>query len=180
MAVPPEPNHETGWIERITITHLAIQTAGFEKPGGCTKQIFEPGTKWAYSDGGPNWLTECLTPAYKRGVSKLMFEQVFAPLEIAHEDLTWRQNSCRQAKIDGGMRREFGSDISANVVPWRASVISNLRGGQWNGKQIIPQAFVAAASTAVASVIGLPEDPEHYDNTSDHYGLLGRTMRVER
>ena len=55
-----------------------------------------------------------------------------------------------------------------------------LRGGQWNGKQIIPQAFVVAASTAVASVIGLPEDPEHYDNTSDHYGLLGGTMRVER
>ena len=61
LTVPPEPNHETGWIEQITITHLAAQTAGFDKPGGFTKLIFESGTKWAYSDGGPNCLTECIT-----------------------------------------------------------------------------------------------------------------------
>ena len=47
-----------------------------------------------------------------------------------------------------------------------------LSGGQWNSKQVIPQAFVAVASTAVASVISLLEDPEPYDSTSDHYGLL--------
>ena len=47
-----------------------------------------------------------------------------------------------------------------------------LSGGQWNSKQIIPQAFVAADRTAIASVISLPEDPEPYDSTSDHYGLL--------
>ena len=44
--------------QRRSHAHLATQTAGFEKPGGYTKLIFEPGTKWFYSDGGPNWLAE--------------------------------------------------------------------------------------------------------------------------
>ena len=51
LAVSPKSNRETGWIEQITIIHLATQTAGFDKPGGFTKLIFEPGTKWAYNDG---------------------------------------------------------------------------------------------------------------------------------
>ena len=152
---------------------MATQTAGFDKPGGFTKLIFESGTKWAYNDGGPNCLAECITLAYKRDISELMFEQVFAPLGIAHEDLTWQQNSYRQAKIDGVMQREFGSGISANVDVMARIVYLYLRGGQWNDRQIIPQAFVAAAGTTITAVIGLPEvDSKHYNNASNHYGLL--------
>ena len=33
FAVPPESNKKSGWIDRVTIEHLATQTAGFEKPG---------------------------------------------------------------------------------------------------------------------------------------------------
>ena len=87
LTVPPEVNHETGGVEKVTITRLATQTAGFDKPAGCTKQIFEPGTKSAYSDDRPNWLTECLALAYKRDVSALMCAQVFAQRGIAYEDL---------------------------------------------------------------------------------------------
>jgi CubicO group peptidase (beta-lactamase class C family) len=68
FGTPPQSNAETGWIDKITILHLATQTAGLEKPGGYTKLIFEPGTKWSYSDGGPNWLAECITLAYKQDV----------------------------------------------------------------------------------------------------------------
>ena len=83
FAAPPDSNRDTGWIERITIEHLATQTAGFEKPGGYKRLVFEPGTKWSYSDGGPNWLAECVTLAYSRDVDDLMFERVFTPLGIS-------------------------------------------------------------------------------------------------
>ena len=82
LAIPPESNRQTGWIDRITILHLATQTAGFEKPGGYGKLLFEPGTKWLYSDAGPNWLAECITNIYHRDVNELMFERVFEPLGI--------------------------------------------------------------------------------------------------
>ena len=173
FAVPPESNKTTGWIERITIQQLATQTAGFEKPGGYTKLVFEPGTKWSYSDGGPNWLAECVTLVYKRDVAELMFERVFTPLGIKRKDLTWRRNSYRGAKIDGVMRREFGSGISANVDAMARIGYLYLRGGKWKDKQIIPEKFVAMASSTLKSVVGLPEvDRKNHGNASDHYGLL--------
>jgi CubicO group peptidase (beta-lactamase class C family) len=173
FAVPPESNRNTGWIEKITIGHLATQTAGFEKRGGYTKLVFEPGTKWAYSDGGPNWLAECVTLAYKQDVDELMFDRVFAPLGIGRKDLTWRRNSYRDAKINGVLRREFGSGISANVDAMARIGYLYLRGGKWNDKQIIPSEFVEQASRTVESVVGIPEvDAKRYGNASDHYGLL--------
>jgi CubicO group peptidase (beta-lactamase class C family) len=46
FGVPPESNSASGWLDTITLAHLATQTAGFEKPGGYGKLLFEPGTKW--------------------------------------------------------------------------------------------------------------------------------------
>ena len=173
FAIPPESNKKTGWIEGITIEHLATQTAGFEKPGGYTKLVFDPGTKWSYSDGGPNWLAECVTLAYKRDVDELMFERVFTPLGIDRKHLVWRRNSYRDAKIGGVIRREFGSGIRANVDAMARIGYLYLRGGQWNGRQIIPRKFVETARRPVKFVVGLPEvDPIRYGNASDHYGLL--------
>ena len=173
FGVPPASNADTGWINEITILHLASQTAGFEKPGGYEKLIFEPGTKWAYSDGGPNWLAECVTLAYKQDVDTLMFDRVFTPIGIKREDLVWRNNSYRPKEIDGIPRREFGSGISANVDAMARFGLLYLRGGQWNGKRILPAEFVKQAGTTAPAVIGLPEvDAKNYGNASDHYGLL--------
>ncbi len=173
FAVPPESNRKTGWVDRITVQHLATQTAGFEKSGGFTKLIFSPGTKWSYSDGGPNWLAECVTLAYKRDVDQLMFERVFTPLGIQRQDLTWRRNSYRPKQIEGVARREFGSGISANVDAMARIGYLYLRRGQWRDQQILPADFVAAASHTVESVAGLPEvDSKRYGNASEHYGLL--------
>lgn len=173
FGTPPDSNKATGWIDEITILHLATQTAGFEKPGGYEKLIFEPGTKWAYSDGGPNWLAECVTLAYRQDVDALMFDRVFTPLGITRKDLAWRNNSYRPKEIDGIPRREFGSGISANVDAMARFGLLYLRGGEWNGKRLLPEDFVRQAGTTVPSVVGLPEvDPENYGNASDHYGLL--------
>ena len=173
FATPPHSNQETGWIDGISIKHLAMQTAGFKKPGGYTKLICEPGTKWSYSDGGPNWLAECVTRVYGRDVDALMFERVFTPLGISRKDLRWRLNAYRDHQIDGLMRREFGSGIHANVDAMARIGYLYLRNGRWKSQQVIPHEFVAAASRPVQSVVGLPElESQNYGNASDHYGLL--------
>ncbi|MCA9199077.1 MAG: serine hydrolase [Planctomycetales bacterium] len=173
FGVPPASNAQTGWIDKITILHLATQTAGYEKPGGYERLIFEPGTKWSYSDGGSNWLAECVTLAYRQDVDKLMFDRVFTPIGIRREDLVWRTNSYRPREIDGISRREFGSGISANVDAMARFGLLYLRGGEWKGTRILPEDFVKQAGTTIPAVVGLPEvDPKNYGNASDHYGLL--------
>lgn len=173
FGVPPTSNRQTGWIDRITLRHLATQTAGFEKPGGYTSLVFAPGTKWAYSDGGPNWLAECLTLVYRRDMQELLFERVFSPLGIKPDDLKWRKNAYRDHRIDGLMRCEFGSGVHANVDAMAQIGQLYLHQGRWKGDQILPRDFVALASKPLAGVMGLPEqEPNQHGNASDHYGLL--------
>ena len=169
----PEENVKTGWLGDITIQHLATHTAGFDKPGGYTALLFAPGTKWSYSDGGPNWLAECVTLAYKKDLNTLMFDRVFGPLGIKPADLVWRENAYRPRKIADVQRREFGSGISANVSAMARIGYLYLRGGRWDGRQIIPRGFVDAVRTMVPAVKGLPVlERCRYPNASDHYGLL--------
>lgn len=173
LGIPPQSNAQIGWLDKITLFHLATQTAGFDKPGGYTQLLFEPGTKWSYSDGGPNWLAECVTLLYKRDLNELMFERVFGPIGIKPLDLTWRNNAYRPHEIDGVKRREFGSGISANIDAMARIGYLYLRRGRWQGKQIISSWFVDAVRIVPKEVRGLPVlKPETYFNASDHYGLL--------
>ena len=142
FGVPPKGNRKTGWLDDVTLLHLATHTAGFEKPGGYRRLMFRPGTKWSYSDGGPNWLAECVTLAYRKDVRDLMFARVFMPLGISKSDLTWRRNAYRPAKINGITRREFGSGVHANVNAMARIGYLYLRNGRWKETQILPAGFV--------------------------------------
>jgi CubicO group peptidase (beta-lactamase class C family) len=173
LGAPPDSNTGTGWLEEVTLLHLASQTAGFDKPGGYAPLLFKPGTEWSYSDCGPNWLAECLTLAYRRDLDELMFERIFTPLGIQRTDLVWRKNQYRPDLIDGIKRREFGAGISANVNAMARFGLLWLRGGEWNGTQILPRDYVSKVRTTVPGVPGLKVHlPEQYSNAANHYGLL--------
>lgn len=176
LGTPPDAKTNTGWLGEITLLHLATQTAGFEKPGGFTRQLFRPGTMWDYSDSGPNWLAECLTLAYRRDVDELMFERVFTPLGIRRADLVWRRNQYRPALIDGIARREFGAGISANVDAMARTGLLMLRGGRWREAQLIPREYAEMAPQPVAKFADIPVHAnslkESGPNAPKHYGLL--------
>ncbi|MGH9630852.1 MAG: serine hydrolase [Bryobacteraceae bacterium] len=168
-----EGKRTSGWLDDVTLLHLASQTAGFDKPGGYTDLLFEPGTKWSYSDGGPNWLAECLTLVYKKDIAELMFERVFDPLGIGREDLTWRDNAYRPKLIDGIPRREFGSGIHANVDAMARIGFLYLRAGRINERPIIPSSFVHLVRLPMKRFRGLRVLKEDlYPDASNHYGLL--------
>ncbi|HEU5077634.1 MAG TPA: sialate O-acetylesterase [Opitutaceae bacterium] len=172
LGVPPESNRATGWIEKITLRHLANQVAGFEKPGGYGRLLFAPGTKWFYSDAGPNWLAECLTLAYGRDLNDVMFERVFGPLGIKPDDIVWRENAYRPHEINGLKRREFGSGFSANVDAMARLGYLYLHEGRWRDRQIIPADFVRLVSHPAPQIAGLSEYDQRHGNASEHYSLL--------
>lgn len=173
LGTPPESNATTGWLEKITLRQLAEQTAGFAKQGGFEPLIFEPGTRWGYSDGGPNWLAECLTLAWHRDLKDVFFERIAKPLGITATDLRWRNHAYRKEPLDGLTRREFGSGFSANVQAMARLGYLYLRDGWWDGELILPRDFIELARSTRKEVRGLAvENPDHYSNASDHYGLL--------
>lgn len=172
LGASPDSNKETGWLPKITLRHLANQVAGFEKPGGYGRVMFEPGTKWHYSDAGPNWLAECLTLAYGRDLNDVIFERVFTPIGIKPADIRWRENAYRPHEIAGVKRREFGAGFHGNVHAMARIGYLYLRNGRWNDQQIIPPEFVQLASQPAKEIVDLPEHEEPRGNASAHYSLL--------
>jgi CubicO group peptidase (beta-lactamase class C family) len=173
VGVPPQQNENTGWLDGIRLLHLATHTAGFDKPGGYINLLFEPGTTWAYSDGGANWLADILTVRYGQDLNDIIFERVFNKLGITDLDITWRDNLHRHDTINGIKRREIGSGISANVDAMARIGYLYLRQGIWDKERILPEDFTAQVGHPATSIAGLPVfQPEAYFAASDHYGLL--------
>lgn len=172
FGTPPETNAAKGWREKITLRHLATQTAGFAKVGGYTELLFAPGTEWHYSDGGPNWLAECLTLVYGRDLNEVMFERVFGPIGIKPADIRWRQNAYRPHTIENVGRREFGSGFHANVSAMARIGYLYLREGKWKERTLLPAEFVRLARQPAADVAALPVRGSDHGNASRHYGLL--------
>ncbi|MBK9166171.1 MAG: serine hydrolase [Bryobacterales bacterium] len=170
FGVPPEGNRATDWLDRVTLRHLAAQTGGFDKNGGFTPLLFEPGTRWSYSDGGPNWLADCLTVLYGRDLEDLLFERAFGPLGITRNDLRWRPHAYREPALRGIPRREFGSGVHANVDAMARIGWLFLRQGRIGGKQILPADFVQDVRRPAPEVPVLREDL--YPKAAARYGLL--------
>ena len=152
----PAENKKSEWVDKISLFHLATHTGGFDKPGGHEKLLFEPGTAWAYSDGGPNWLADCLTHLYQRDLKDLLFERVFSPIGISQSDLKWRENWYREKTLGGIPRREFGSGIHANVKAMALIGQLFLQGGNWDGRPIVSKGFVDIVRKPIASIVDLP------------------------
>ena len=173
FGVPPETNAQTGWLDTITLRMLANQTAGFEKPGGYQPLLFEPGTRWHYSDGGPNWLAECLTLIYKQDLDELIFARVFTPIGITREDIVWRKNAFRPHLLDGFARREFGSGFSANINAMARIGYLYLREGRWKNEQILPPEFIRAIREPDPGLAKLrAHDPTGHGHAASHYSML--------
>jgi CubicO group peptidase (beta-lactamase class C family) len=176
VGVPPDSNKNTGWLDAITILHLATQTAGFEKTGGLGEILFEPGEEWSYSDGGPNWLADVLTVTYGEDLGILLCDRVLEPIGVdCLDDIHWRSNIYRSKDINGIPRREFGSGIDANVDAMARVGYLYLRKGLWGETRILPEEFVEMARQPLPEVQGLSihsAGNEIFPDAPQHYGLL--------
>jgi CubicO group peptidase (beta-lactamase class C family) len=175
VGIPPDSNAATGWPGQITLKNLATHTAGFDKTGGYGYLLFKPGTAWAYSDGGANWLADVMTVVHKKDLNTVMFNRVFTVLGIGSSELTWRSNAYRQDTINGIKRREFGAGINTSVNAMARIGYLYLRGGRWEGQQVIPADFVGAVGTASSQIQGLPvmnDTDLKFAGAPRHYGYL--------
>ena len=157
--------------KKITLRHLLTQTAGFEKIRGYGKLEREPGSAYFYSDGGPNWLAECLTLAYGQDLDTLMYDRVFSKIGIKRSDYKWRENSMRDKTIGNGIpSREFGAGISINADGMAKFGYFLLNKGKVNGEQIISEDWIEMATHCAPELLKLYDTAP--DLGSKSYGFL--------
>jgi CubicO group peptidase (beta-lactamase class C family) len=172
IGVPPMSNIDTGWLDEITLLQLGTHTAGFDKQGGYTALMFEPGTAFFYSDGATNWLADVLTNVYRTDLNTIAFSRAFTQMGVTSADLKWRSNAYREDTLNGVKRREFGSGITVDVDAMARIGYLFLRRGRWEGQRLLPDSFVQQVGQPQPEVVGLPVvDPLHPAG-SNHYGFL--------
>jgi CubicO group peptidase (beta-lactamase class C family) len=170
----PSTNTATGWLGEITVRDLVTHTAGFDKRSGYVDILFQPGTTWAYSDGGVNWLADTLTVVNQADLFPILRSRILDPLGVPPAQLDWTESRHRDLLVEGLPRREFNSSIFLSADAMARLGYLSLRNGVWNSEVIIPPAYVDQMRTTVPGVVGLPVGNDldsKYSAASNHYGL---------
>lgn len=145
FGTPPSGNGPSGRAAQVTLKMLATHTAGFDFDGGFEPIVFEPGTQYLYSNGGPNWLADVLTARFKEDLERVLTRRILDPIGVDPSDWSWRQNIYRPTQIQGLARREFGSGIFMSARAFARVGLLMRRRGNWNGRQLIPESYLYQA-----------------------------------
>lgn len=154
FGVPPTNNGPL--VGQVTLFQLATHTAGFDQGSpGYVPIIVKPGTAFAYSNSGANWLADCLTVAFNQDLAKVFAQKT----GIA---VAWRTNGSHQKKIGGTVSREFSSGINASVGTMAAV-----------GQFVIARSNLVALGRTPGALKGLPvRYPAKTPGATSHYGLF--------
>ncbi|MBW2122620.1 MAG: beta-lactamase family protein [Deltaproteobacteria bacterium] len=120
----------------MTVHHLASMTAGFPKPSDITcdaELLFQPGTDFAYSDGGTNILRDVIIDAFGvEDIGVLLRDRILAP--IGADDWLW------DGRFSAGLHMTV-RDMARYGRLW-------LRKGDWDGERLFSEANANLATRA--------------------------------
>jgi CubicO group peptidase (beta-lactamase class C family) len=97
----------------------------------------DPGTKWAYNSGGSMLLSGVIQSATGRHIDEYAAEHLFLPIGI--REFHWKKTPTGHPDTEGGLY------LSAEDLA-RVGYLY-LRGGRWNGRQVLPEGWVSRATT---------------------------------
>jgi CubicO group peptidase (beta-lactamase class C family) len=191
FGTPPTTNATQAQL--ITLAQLATHTSGFEKEdkqaNGETTSVIKfppPGSTWAYSDAGLNWLADVLTTVDQEDLSAVAQREVWVKLGLnpaGADDIAWRTNSQRPATRNGGtlQYRELASGILANTNAMARVGLLFLRKGMWKDQQVLSPDFVTQVQTPLPENASLPVQPDRpghlFPNAQTDYGVLWWTNK---
>ena len=103
----------------------------------CSTVLSSPslGTRWNYNGGHTMLLADILEQRSGRGLLDLVRTDLFEPLGITRWE--WRGGSPRRPLADGGLRLASPDLLRLGQLL--------LAGGAWQGRQVVPSAWIAAS-----------------------------------
>ena len=94
-----------------------------------------PGEKWVYNSGGSHLMSQVIRSASGMHMHTFAEQHLFEPLQIM--DYHWKKTPKGLADTEGGLYLEADQLAKIGYL--------YLRGGRWNGQQLLAEAFVEAA-----------------------------------
>jgi CubicO group peptidase (beta-lactamase class C family) len=138
-------NIASGWLERITVHHLATMTAGFDD-GRPPRLMHEPGRRGIYSNDCSNMLAELLTLKFEDDLASVLKKRVMDVIGADPKDWAWRQNSYRPRTVGAHPSREFASGITITHGALARIGYLYLRQGMWKDQRVLSREFVELAT----------------------------------
>jgi CubicO group peptidase (beta-lactamase class C family) len=142
-----------GRVREITVRHILTMMSGFDPDKDPTStpassmlwrwslhrpMLDEPGRQFRYDNQASHLLSVLLSRATKQDASRFAQEHLFGPLGITK--YVWPVDA------EGHLLGAFGLLLTARDMAKIGSLY--LRGGQWNGKQLVPRSYVGEATQA--------------------------------
>ena len=97
----------------------------------------DPGTKWAYNSGGSQLMSGIIRTATGKFIDEYADEHLFRPIGI--RNFYWKRTPTGHPDTEGGLYLS-ASDLARIGYLY-------LHGGMWAGRRILPDGFVARATT---------------------------------
>jgi CubicO group peptidase (beta-lactamase class C family) len=163
-------------LDQITIRHLLTMTSGLHYNGtgsgggpfGHDARAYydpdlralalriqadvPPGSRWQYDNFHPLLLGLILERATKRSVSDYLSEKLWRPLGM-EAPASWSLDS----RHDGFEKMESG--LNARAVDFARFGLLYLRGGSWDGRQVLPRDWIEASTRHDPEVTGPASSP---------------------
>jgi CubicO group peptidase (beta-lactamase class C family) len=131
----------------ITVKHLLSMTSGVHNDAAIVERQdkfsfslqtapmdHEPGAKWEYNNSGLSLLSPVFQKAVGRPIDEFLGDRVFGPIGIRTDDWKWE-------RYEGYALPYSGCHTTARSLGRIGLLVLNH--GQWNGKQIVPAAWLA-------------------------------------
>ena len=127
---------------------------GLEGKGrkGDPRPLKPPGTHWEYNDVRVNRLSLALLRRFKRPLPEVFAERIMRPIG-ASDDWLWQGYQTSTVDVDGRAIESvsggthWGGGVLIHAEDQARVGLLMLRRGEWNGKRILPESWIAESLT---------------------------------
>ena len=127
---------------------------GLEGKGrkGDPRPLKPPGTHWEYNDVRVNRLSLALLRRFKRPLPEVFAERIMRPIG-ASDDWSWQGYQTSTVDVDGRAIESvsggthWGGGVLIHAEDQARVGLLMLRRGEWNGKRILPESWIAESLT---------------------------------
>lgn len=120
------------------------------------RPVLEPGTKWTYNDVRVNVLSLALLNLWRRPLPQVLREMVMDPIGASGTWRWWGYNNSwidldglRVQSVSGG--GHWGGGMHINTEDMARYGLLFLRNGEWAGKQLLSERWIAMATAPTAA-----------------------------